>query len=62
VFARCLSAAKEERDAASKDLSCAGPAFAGDRKAFAEKVRQALYASKICSYAQGFQLMRAANI
>lgn len=60
VFARCLSAAKEERAAASERL--AGPAarFEGDREAFLEQLRQALYAAKIVSYAQGYQLMRAA--
>ena len=61
VFARCLSAIKEERVAASKVIGGepASP-FSGDRKLFIEMVRQALYASKICSYAQGFQLMRLA--
>ncbi len=60
VFARCLSAVKEERVAASKLLCGAKPAFDGDRAAFVEDIRQALYASKIVSYAQGYQLMRAA--
>ena len=60
VFARCLSAIKEERVAASKLLTGAKPAFEGDRAAFIEDIRQALYASKIVSYAQGYQLMRAA--
>jgi len=61
VFARCLSAAKDERLAASREL--AGPAseFAGDRAGFVDKLGSAVYASKICSYAQGFQLMRAAS-
>jgi 6-phosphogluconate dehydrogenase len=62
VFSRFLSAMKEERVAASKVLS--GPAavpFDGDRQAFIEAVRKALYASKICSYAQGFAQMRAAS-
>ena len=60
VFARCLSAIKEERVAASKVLT--GPAidFKGDKKAFIEDIRKALYASKICSYAQGYQLMKLA--
>jgi 6-phosphogluconate dehydrogenase len=60
VFARCLSAIKEERVAASKVLK--GPAieFTGDKKAFLADLEQALYASKIVSYAQGFTLMRAA--
>ncbi|MFD1885298.1 NADP-dependent phosphogluconate dehydrogenase [Paenibacillus wenxiniae] len=62
VFARFLSAIKEERVAASKILS--GPkteAFAGDRAEFIEAIRKALYASKIVSYAQGFAQMRAAS-
>ena len=62
VFARCLSAVKEERVAASKILS--GPevaAYSGDKQEMVEAIRQALYASKICSYAQGFQLMRYAQ-
>ena len=60
VFARTLSALKEERLAASRLLP--GPAFqfSGDKAAFVAMIRQALYASKICSYAQGFQLMAAA--
>jgi len=62
VFSRFISAMKEERVAASKVLSGpAAPAYAGDRKAFIEAVRKALYASKICSYAQGFAQMRAAS-
>ncbi len=60
VFARCVSAIKEERVAASKVLTGPEPAFDGDREAFVEDIRQALYASKICSYAQGYQLLRAA--
>ncbi len=60
VFARCLSAMKDERVAAAKCLPGPTPKFAGDRKAFVEDVRQALYASKIVSYAQGYTLMRAA--
>ncbi len=60
VFARCMSAMKEERVAASKVLSGPKAKFKGDKEAFIADVRQALYASKICSYAQGFQLMRAA--
>ncbi len=60
VFARCLSAQKDERVAASKILSGPKPAFAGDRKAFIEDLRKALLASKIVSYAQGYVLMKAA--
>lgn len=60
VFARCLSAAKSERMAASKVLEGPEAVFEGDRETFIEDIRQALYASKIVSYAQGYQLMRAA--
>ncbi|CAM4514425.1 NADP-dependent phosphogluconate dehydrogenase [Paenibacillus typhae] len=62
VFARFLSAMKEERVAASKRLQ--GPefkSFDGDAKEFIEAVRKALYASKIASYAQGFAQMRVAS-
>ncbi|MHC4445037.1 MAG: NADP-dependent phosphogluconate dehydrogenase [Planctomycetota bacterium] len=61
VFARCISAIKEERVAASKSLTGPATKFKGDKKTFIEAIRQALYASKVCSYAQGFQLMRAAG-
>ena len=60
VFARTMSAIKEERVDASKVLKGPDPQFSGDKQAFIEKIRRALYASKICSYAQGFQLMRSA--
>jgi len=60
VFARCLSALKHERVAASKVLKGPKARFRGDRKKFIEDLRKALYASKIVSYAQGYQLMRAA--
>jgi len=60
VFARCLSAVKEERVAASKVIGGGVTPYNGDKKAFIEMVRQALYASKICSYAQGYQLLRLA--
>jgi 6-phosphogluconate dehydrogenase len=60
VFARCLSAIKDERVEASKVLKGDVAAFDGDKKAFIDDLRQALYASKIVSYAQGYQLMRAA--
>ncbi|AGX05410.1 6-phosphogluconate dehydrogenase [Bacillus sp. NRRL B-14911] len=62
VFARFLSAMKEERVHASRLLK--GPeakSFQGNREAFIESVRKALYMSKICSYAQGFAQMRAAS-
>lgn len=60
VFARCLSALKEERVAASKVLKGPQVSFDGDRRQMIDDLRQALYASKIVSYAQGYQLMRAA--
>jgi 6-phosphogluconate dehydrogenase len=60
VFARCLSAVKEERVAASQKLRGPKKAFRGDRARFLKDLEQAVYAAKICSYAQGFQLMRAA--
>ncbi len=60
VFARCLSAAKEERVAASKILSGPAAKFEGDREAFLVDLKNALYASKIVSYAQGYSLMRQA--
>lgn len=61
VFARCLSSLKDLRVQSSKSLP--GPAcnkYQGDKKEFVEAIRQALYASKIISYAQGFLLMREA--
>jgi 6-phosphogluconate dehydrogenase len=61
VFARTLSSLKGERVAASAVLPGPTPAFAGDRTAFVEKIRRALYCAKICAYAQGFQLLRAAD-
>ena len=60
VLARAMSAIKEERVAASKKLNGPQEQFSGDKKEFFEMIRKALFASKICSYAQGFQLMRAA--
>jgi 6-phosphogluconate dehydrogenase len=59
VFARCLSAQKDERVAASKVLHGPETRFTGDRNAFIQDVEMALYASKIISYAQGFALMNA---
>ncbi|WP_018663255.1 NADP-dependent phosphogluconate dehydrogenase [Heyndrickxia acidiproducens] len=61
VFARFISAMKEERVAASKLLRGPETAFDGDKQAFIESVRKALYMSKICSYAQGFAQMRVAS-
>jgi len=60
VFARCLSALKEDRVAASKLLRGPTPKFTGDKKAFLADLERALYASKIISYAQGYEMMRAA--
>jgi len=60
VFARCLSAQKDERVAASKELTGPKPAFTGDKTAFINDLKNALYASKIVSYAQGYLLMREA--
>ena len=60
VFARILSFQKEERVEASKVLSGPKPQFKGDKAAFIEDLRQALYVSKIISYAQGYALMREA--
>jgi 6-phosphogluconate dehydrogenase len=62
VFARCISAVKNERVAASKVLRGPGGKFTGNPEAFVEALRDALYASKICSYAQGFSLMAAAAV
>ncbi len=61
VFARCISALKEERVQASKILPSPEAKFEGNREEFVEAIREALYASKICSYAQGFALMQAAS-
>ena len=60
VYARCLSAMKDDRVAASKILTGPKSKFDGDKKAFVEDIRQALLASKIVSYAQGFMLLREA--
>ena len=61
VFARFASALKEERVAASNQLTGPDVMFNGDKKEFIEMIRKALYASKVCSYAQGFQMMRIAS-
>jgi 6-phosphogluconate dehydrogenase len=60
VFARCISAMKEERVAASAKLRGPKVKAPGDKAKLIEAVRDALYASKVCSYAQGFALMREA--
>jgi len=61
VFARCISAVKDERVAASKILRGPAKKYRGSRKALVAAIHDALYCSKICSYAQGFQLMREAQ-
>jgi len=60
VFARSMSAIKEERVAAARELQGPQISFDKDRKEFIEKIRQGLFASKICSYAQGYQLLKTA--
>jgi len=60
VFARCLSSLKDDRVEASKVLTGPQPSFQGDRNELIAAVRDALYASKLVSYTQGFTLMRAA--
>jgi len=61
VFARCISAIKEERVAAAKILKGPAKKYRGGKKALIQAIHDALYCSKICSYAQGFQLMRQAQ-
>jgi len=58
VFSRCLSALKDERTRAASILSGPTPKFEGDKAAFIDDLEQALYASKIISYAQGFMLIQ----
>ena len=60
VYARCLSAQKDARVRAAEVLSGPATKFEGDRETFIEDVRQALYASKLCSYAQGYVQLNAA--
>lgn len=60
VFSRCLSAVKSERVKAARRFPRTIPAFEGDKEAFIECIRKALYASKIISYAQGYAVMRSA--
>lgn len=62
VFSRCLSSLKGERTRASEKLQGPKPNFTGDRKEFIANLEQALYASKIISYAQGFMLMQAVSL
>jgi len=60
VYARCLSAMKSARLRAAQKLNGPSGRYKGNREEFIEHIRQALYASKICSYAQGYVQMRAA--
>ncbi|SHI14562.1 6-phosphogluconate dehydrogenase [Sporobacter termitidis DSM 10068] len=60
VFSRSLSAMKDERVAASKAYISSRPHFSGNKATFADDIRKALYAAKLISYAQGFELMRRA--
>lgn len=62
VYARCVSALKDERLAASKVLVGPNKRLSGEQAEFIEQVKHALYASKIVSYAQGYMLMRAAAV
>ena len=61
VFARCISAIKEERVGASKILKGPSEKYSGEKASLIKAIHDALYCSKICSYAQGFQLMREAQ-
>lgn len=61
VFARCISAIKKERVEAGKVLKGPDNKFRGAKKKFISAIRNALYASKICSYSQGFALMKEAS-
>ncbi len=61
VFARCISGLKDERVAASEILTGPADSYEGDKKSLLKAIRNALYASKICSYAQGFALLREAS-
>ena len=61
VFARCLSSLKQERGRASKVLPGPAANFSGNHKEVIDNLEQALYASKIISYAQGFMLMQSVS-
>jgi 6-phosphogluconate dehydrogenase len=61
VFARCLSAQKDERVKAAEFLARPKKAFSGDKQTMINAIRNALYAAKIISYAQGFRLLREAS-
>ncbi len=60
VFARAISAEKDERAAAAKHLTAPTPVFNGDKAVFLEQLKQSVYAAKIISYAQGYALLKAA--
>ena len=60
VFARCLSSFKDERVKASRKISYNAPAYNGDKQQLIDAIKDALYASKIISYAQGYALFREA--
>ena len=62
VFSRCLSSLKNERVRASKLLQGPTPSFSGDKQEFIDNLEQALYASKIISYAQGFMLIQDVSL
>lgn len=62
VFARCLSSLKEERGRASQKLQGPTPNFTGNKQEFIDNLEQALYASKIISYAQGFMLIQNVSL
>ena len=62
VFARCISAIKSERVDASEVINGPVGTFDGDQEAALQAIHDALYAAKICSYAQGFALMREASV
>lgn len=61
VFARCMSAIKEERVKAGLELTGPNATFSGDRAVFLAQLHEAVYSAKICSYAQGYQLLRKAS-
>lgn len=61
VYARFLSALKDERVIAARELHGPQANFSGDREAFIADIREALYAAKIVSYTQGYMLFRAAS-
>ena len=62
VFARCLSSLKEERGRAASVLDGPKPKFSGSKEEFIDNLEQALYASKIISYCQGFMLIQNVGV